>query len=106
MTIDKLKNSWRPAASPADLTGKPAQSAAERMGFVRKLVDLANRNEKAMDGTMGPVERIVAVGDVVFAVWQNAAEEFGVGYLLVKRRETVEGDSGTSNPAGRPYCCC
>ena len=32
MTMDNLKNRWRPAtASPADPIGKPAQSAAERL---------------------------------------------------------------------------
>ncbi len=51
---------------------------------VRRLVDLANRNEAAMDGTTEPVRRIVAEGDVVFAVWQDPEEEFGVGYLIVK----------------------
>jgi hypothetical protein len=37
MTIDHLKNSWRSAtASLADPTGKPAQSAAERMHAYRR----------------------------------------------------------------------
>jgi hypothetical protein len=67
MTIDNLK-----------------KSAAERMRLVRKLVDLANRNEAKMDGTMEPVRRIIAEGNVVFGVWQDRAEEYGVGYLVVK----------------------
>jgi hypothetical protein len=51
---------------------------------VRKVVDLANRNEANMDGTMEPVRRIVAENDVVFAVWQEPEEEYGVDYLIVK----------------------
>jgi hypothetical protein len=99
MTIDKLKDSWRPAtASPADPIGKPAQSAVERMRFVRNLVDLANRNEANMDGTMEPVERIVAAGDVVFAVWQDPEEENGVGSLVVKGAKLLKEIVASQNP--------
>ena len=52
--------------------------------FVRRLVDLANRNEETMDGTTEPVRRIVTEGDVVFAVWQDPDEEYGVDYVVVK----------------------
>ena len=52
--------------------------------FVRKLVDLANYNEETMDGTTEPVSRILAEGDVVFAIWQDPEEEYGVDYLVVR----------------------
>jgi hypothetical protein len=46
MTTDNLKNSWRPAtASPADPTGKPAQSAAERMDDIHEAL-LGNNASK------------------------------------------------------------
>ncbi len=85
-------------------------AAAERMRFVRNLVDLANRNEANMDGTMEPVRRIVAAGDVVFAVWQDAEEEFGVGYLLVKGakllKEIVAGQTPRVAPITAVKCIC
>ena len=102
MTMDNLKNRWRPAtASPADPRGKPAQSERlrnrrrrserhEDLGdFVRKLVDLANCNEALMDGTMEPVKRIIAEGDVVFAVWQDPEAEHGVGCLGLKGKKLL-----------------
>jgi hypothetical protein len=61
-----------------------SEGCEDRADFVRKLVDLANRNEVTMDGTMEPVRRIIAEGNVVFGVWQDRAEEYGVGYLVVK----------------------
>ena len=61
-----------------------SQGCEDRADFVRRLVDLANRNEETMDGTLEPVRRILAEGDVVFAVWQDRAQEYGVGYLVVK----------------------
>jgi hypothetical protein len=52
--------------------------------FVRGLVDLANRNNAGMDGTMAPVLQLVAEHDLVFAVWQDSAAPHGVGVLIVK----------------------
>jgi hypothetical protein len=87
MRIDDSKNKGRLDSAPrtsAMTSTEPAQSAADRMRFVRKLVDLANGNDEEMDGTMEPVRRIVVEADVVFAVWPDAEEESGVGCLLVK----------------------
>jgi len=61
-----------------------SQGCEDRADFVRRLVDLANRNEETMDGTTEPVRRILADGDVVFAVWQDQEEDYGVDYLVVK----------------------
>jgi hypothetical protein len=58
--------------------------------FVRCLVDLANRNEAIMDGTIEPVRRLVAEGDVVFAVWQDPNEQYGVGFLVVKGEKLLK----------------
>ena len=65
------------------MTNRSDQSE-DHADSVRKLVDLANRNEEKMDGTVDPVRRIVAEGDIVFAVWQEPEEQYGVGYLIVK----------------------
>jgi hypothetical protein len=40
--------------------------------FILEMVALANANLEKMDGTMAVVRRIVAAGDVVFGVWQDA----------------------------------
>ena len=37
-----------------------------------------------MDGTMKPVMKIVTENDVVFCVWQDTDEPYGVGILTVK----------------------
>jgi hypothetical protein len=52
--------------------------------FTRRLVEMANASEALMDGTMGPVLRIVADNEVVFGVWQDSAQPHGVGTLVVK----------------------
>ena len=109
-------------ASSADPTAKPAQSERlrnrrrrcerhdVRACLVRKLVDLANRNEKSMDGTLEPVRRIVAEGDVVFAVWQDPQEEHGVGTLIVKGakrlKEIVASQTGQPMRLSAVKCIC
>jgi hypothetical protein len=50
----------------------------DHAAFARKLVDLANRNEETMDGALEPFRHILAEGDVVFAIWQDPEEEYGV----------------------------
>jgi hypothetical protein len=42
-----------------------------------------------MDGTMEPVKRIIAEGDVVFAVWQDPEAEYGVGCLGLKGKKLL-----------------
>jgi hypothetical protein len=82
----------------------------DHAAFVRRLVDLANRNEETMDGTMGPVRRIVAEGDVVFAVWQDPEEEYGVGSLVVKGakllKEIVASRTGQAMRIDAVKCTC
>jgi hypothetical protein len=58
--------------------------------FVLRLVNMANANEKVMDGSMEPVKRIAAEADVLFAVWQDPEEEYGVGYLIVKGEKLLK----------------
>lgn len=51
-----------------------------------RLVEMANEVTASgiMDGTMGPVKAILAAADLVFGLWQDAAEPGGVGTLLIK----------------------
>ncbi len=57
--------------------------------FKRRIVEAANRNDDRMDGTMGPVEAIIADNEIVFAVWQDAAEPDGVGTMIVKGQDAL-----------------
>ena len=79
----------------------PAREKHEyRADFVRRLVDLANRNEEAMDGTAEPVRSIVAEGDLVFAVWQDPEEEYGVGGLAIKGAKLLKEIAASQTPQG------
>jgi hypothetical protein len=42
-----------------------------------------------MDGTTGPVQRIIANADVVFAVWSDPAEPLGIGMRVIKGRRQL-----------------
>jgi hypothetical protein len=57
---------------------------AQSPGYVRKLVEIANKNNDLMDGTTGPVKEIIAHGDIVFAVWQDPTYKCGVGLMVLK----------------------
>jgi hypothetical protein len=47
---------------------------------VRRFVEMANDNEALMDGTAAPVKRIIDdAADVVWGVYQDANEPYGVG---------------------------
>jgi hypothetical protein len=78
--------------------------------FVRRLVDVANRNEEAMDGTMEPVRCIVAEGDLVFAVWQDPEEEYGVCGLTIKGakllKEIAAGQTSQAIRISAVKCTC
>jgi hypothetical protein len=52
--------------------------------FMQQVVEMANRNIALMDGTTGPIKRLIAEGDIVVGVWQDVAKEFGVGLLIIK----------------------
>ncbi len=76
-------------------------------GFVRLLVELANKNNERMAGSMREVRQIVQSNDIVFAVWQNAAEPFGVGVLLIKGlHEGVPEDKAMQSRMSAVSCSC
>lgn len=78
--------------------------------FVRGLIDLANRNQEAMDGTTETLRRIVAEGDLVFAVWQDPEEEYGVGGLTIKGtkllKEIAAGQTSRAIRISAVKCTC
>ena len=49
-----------------------------------QLVNMANSNNDLMDGTMAPIERILAENEMVVAVWQDRTATDGVGMMIVK----------------------
>jgi hypothetical protein len=60
-----------------------------------------------MDGTIGPVKRIIANADVVFAVWFDPAESLGIGMHVIKGRRqlaptAVAGDEQSATTTRRP----
>ena len=67
------------------LPPRQQQTAAEAMADMkRRLVELANINDAAMDGTTEPVLEIIAQYHVVYGVWQDPIEPVGVGRLIIR----------------------
>lgn len=63
------------------------------------LVEMANANEKIMDGTTLPVIEILASSDLVWAVWQDHDADDGVSTLLLKgHRRLLSIASDTDDP--------
>lgn len=67
---------------------RPLKSVRDRkvteLEYLLKVVNLANQNNALLDGTMGPVRKILDDHDVVVAVWQDRLARDGVGTLVVK----------------------
>lgn len=68
----------------------------------KSIVAVANGNEKLMDGTTGPVIRILSENEIVFAVWQDKQAEGGVSTMLLKgqRRLAAIASEVDPGPAG------
>jgi hypothetical protein len=66
-----------------------------------RLVNLADANRKAMDGTTGPIKRIFAENHIVIGVWQDPNDADGVGFLVLKGGKLLQDvrTSGQSRPA-------
>jgi hypothetical protein len=52
--------------------------------FRQQMLELARANIALMDGTTDPIKRIIAVNEIVFAVWPEKRAPDGVGILIVK----------------------
>jgi hypothetical protein len=64
--------------------GKQPKEPKEFAAFLKTLVEIANKNAELNDGTTGPIKRIVADNDVVFAIWQDHSAPYGVNMLPIK----------------------
>jgi hypothetical protein len=67
-----------------------------------RLVDVANANLSLMDGTTGPVQKIIDSHDLVLGIWQEASEPAGVAYSIIKGRRRLKAiaASGKTAPEG------
>jgi hypothetical protein len=75
-----------------------------------KLVGIANANLEAMDGTTDPIKRIFDENEIVVAVWQDANEADGVGFLLLKGGKLLHevmasGKVGPARTSAVPCTC-
>jgi len=63
-----------------------------------EIVAAANNNLQFMDGTTEPVRRIISSADLVFGVWQDSEEPYGVGTSIIKGRRRLKAiaESGKS----------
>jgi hypothetical protein len=62
--------------------------------FLKKIVRLYVAGRDLMDGTAGPIRRLIDEGDVVYGVWPDAAKPHGIDYGVLKGGELLEKDSG------------
>ena len=57
---------------------------------VAEIVAKARDNERLMDGTSRPIERIVDGTDLVLGVWPDPCEPFGVAWRIIKGHRLVQ----------------
>jgi hypothetical protein len=62
--------------------------------FLEKLVRLYIAARDLMDGTTGPIRRLIDEGDVVYGVWPDAIKPHGVDYGVLKGGALLEKGSG------------
>ena len=67
--------------------------------WIEEIVATANANEKLMDGTTGPVIRILAENDLVFAVSLDPSERDGIGTLVLKGQRRLSSIAAEGDPA-------
>jgi hypothetical protein len=70
--------------------------------YLAQLVARANENRSLMDGTTGPVQKIIDSHDLVWGIWQDPSEPAGVGYMIIKGRRRLKAiaASGETAPEG------
>jgi hypothetical protein len=62
----------------------------DRDRFLEKLVRLYIAARDLMDGTAGPIRRLIDEGDVVYGVWPDAIKPHGIDYGVLKGGELLE----------------
>jgi hypothetical protein len=62
--------------------------------FLKKLVRLYVAARDLMDGTAGPISRLIDEGDVVYGVWPDVIKPYGIDYGVLKGGELLEKSSG------------
>jgi hypothetical protein len=57
---------------------------------VAELARLFTATRELMDGTAGPIERLIQQGDVVYGVWLDKAKPHGIDFEVLKGIEVLE----------------
>jgi hypothetical protein len=57
---------------------------------VAELARLFTATRELMDGTAGPIERLIEEGDVVYGVWLDKTKPHGIDFEVLKGSEVVE----------------
>jgi hypothetical protein len=52
-----------------------------------------------MDGTTTPMKAILAEADLVFGIWQNNSESYGVGKYIIKGKRCLEAIVASGDPS-------
>jgi hypothetical protein len=52
--------------------------------FVKRLVDIANETKDRLDDTTAPIKKIFTENDIVFGIWNDTAEPYGVDFIILK----------------------
>src|SRR5262245_45212139 len=77
---------------------------ANKLNYLRRrVIDMAERNKALLDGTVGPVKRIIDESELVFGVWLDVGEPQGMGILVIKgvhRLEAITAGGSSQNGDG------
>ena len=64
--------------------------AEEADRCVAELARLSAATRELMDGTAGPIERLIEEGDVVYGVWLDKTKPRGIDFEVLKGIEVLE----------------
>jgi hypothetical protein len=76
--------------------------------LIRRMAELAYRNQSRITEDFATVRRIVDSADIVFAVWQDHSEQSGIGWRIVKGKQFLAetGQGGTRKGRFEAILCC
>jgi hypothetical protein len=74
------------------------------------LVEMASNNVALLDGTVGQVRQVIDAHEIVFGVWRDVNEPYGVGVLVIKGgqrllKASACGESITASVTAIPCEC-
>ena len=66
---------------------------------VREIMARAVANQSLMDGTIVPVRTVIDHANITFAVWPDAGEPDGGGFLIIKGQHRLKVIAASGDPA-------